>query len=224
VSLYASYAVSFLPSSGDQFSALTATTETLKPERFENREVGFKWAAATGLDLTGALYELVRDHSTARDPNDPGLTILAGEERSRGLELGVTGQVTRRWQIVGGYAWQNAKITRATVASVTAGKHVALTPTNTASLWNRIALTEAWAVGLGVVYQGAQFAAIDNAVVLPAFTRVDAGLFWKVSGAARLQVNAENLFDRRYFPTSNGANNIAPGAPRSIRVSLQTRF
>ena len=33
-SLYASYSVSHLPGSGDQFSSLTATTQTLEPERF----------------------------------------------------------------------------------------------------------------------------------------------------------------------------------------------
>jgi outer membrane receptor for monomeric catechols len=43
VSLYGSYTVSSLPSSGDQFSSLTTVTEQLKPEKFTNYEVGAKW-------------------------------------------------------------------------------------------------------------------------------------------------------------------------------------
>jgi catecholate siderophore receptor len=224
VSLYASYAVSFLPSSGDQFSSLTAATQAFEPERFENREVGFKWDPGMRLAVTGAAYELIRDHTTARDPFDPSRTILAGEQRTRGVELGLAGKVTERWQIVGGYAWQNAKITQATAASVVAGRHVPLTPAHTASLWNRVDLTDRWGVGVGVVHQSDQFAAIDNAVVLPSFTRLDGAVFFKVRDKVRLQANVENLADRRYFPNANGANNIATGAPRSLRVALQARF
>jgi catecholate siderophore receptor len=224
VSLYTSYAVSFLPSAGDQFSSLTATTETLKPERFENHELGFKWAALANLDITGAVYELVRDHTSARDPDDPGRIIQTGEERSRGVELGATGEVTSRWRIVAAYAWQNAKITEATTQSVTAGKHVPLTPAHTAALWNKVTLTPRWAAALGVIHQSDQFAAIDNSVTLPGFTRLDAAVYWTVAGGIRLQGNIENLTDRRHFPTSNGNNNIAPGAPRTVRVSLQARF
>ena len=43
LSLYASYSISYLPSSGDQFSSLTSITDTLKPEKFRNYEVGAKW-------------------------------------------------------------------------------------------------------------------------------------------------------------------------------------
>ncbi|MDB5452771.1 MAG: TonB-dependent receptor [Caulobacteraceae bacterium] len=224
LSLYASYAVSFLPSSGDQFTSLTATTAAFEPERFENHEVGLKWDAGPGLSITAAAYELVRDHTSARDPLDATRTILAGEQRTRGLELGLAGQVTERWQVIGGYAWQNAKITEATVASVVAGKHVPLTPVHTASMWNKLTLSARWGVGLGVVHQTEQFAAIDNAVVLPGFTRLDGAVFFKVSDKVRLQANVENLADRRYFPNANGANNIGVGAPRSLRVSLQAGF
>src|SRR6185295_5883728 len=45
VSIYTSYSVSYLPSSGDQFSSLTTITEQVKPEKFTNYEVGVKWEA-----------------------------------------------------------------------------------------------------------------------------------------------------------------------------------
>jgi len=105
VSLYASYSVSSPPSSGDQFSSLSTTTETLKPEEFENLEVGMKWQAPPGLVVTAALYRLDRENTTAPDPSRPGQVVLTGAQRSEGFEAGLAGRVTRRWEISGGYAW-----------------------------------------------------------------------------------------------------------------------
>ena len=46
MSIYSSYSVSYLPSSGDQFSSLTVITEQVKPEKFDQlrgrREVGLR--------------------------------------------------------------------------------------------------------------------------------------------------------------------------------------
>jgi catecholate siderophore receptor len=64
------------------------------------------------------------------------------------------------------------------------------------------------------------FAAIDNRVTLPGFTRVDAAGYVMVTRSLRAQLNVENVLDERYFPTSHGNNNIAPGAPRTMRLSL----
>ena len=43
LSVYGSYSVSYLPSSGDQFSSLTTITQQVKPEKFSNYEFGAKW-------------------------------------------------------------------------------------------------------------------------------------------------------------------------------------
>jgi catecholate siderophore receptor len=37
-------------------------------------------------------------------------------------------------------------------------------------------------------------------------------------------MNVENVFDTRYYAFSNGNNNITPGSPRAVRLSLTTRF
>jgi catecholate siderophore receptor len=79
-------------------------------------------------------------------------------------------------------------------------------------------------VGLGVIGQGKSYAAVDNAVTLPGYTRVDAALFWTVNDRLRAQLNLENLFDRRYAATAQGNNNILPGSPRAARVSLTAAF
>jgi catecholate siderophore receptor len=223
LSLYASYSVSFLPSAGDQFASLSANSETLKPERFENRELGAKWEPWPGLALTAAAYELARSNTSAPDPNTPGRIIQTGAQRTRGVELGASGKLSERWEVAGGYAWMDAKIVSTTSQGL-AGKRVALTPRQTFSLWNKLALTPRWSVGLGVIAQGRAFAAVDNTVTLPGFTRLDAALFWKINPRLAAQLNVENLTDRGYVATAQGNNNITPGAPRTVRASLTARF
>jgi catecholate siderophore receptor len=223
VTFYSSYSVSALPSSGDQFSSLNVTTETLEPEKFTNYELGAKWDISNRLSATAAAYRLDRTNTTAPDPSDPAKTVQTGSQRTKGFELSVTGSIIPEWQIIGGYANQDASITSRTAAAAPGAK-VALVPRNTASLWNRFQLAPALGVGLGVIYQDDMYAAIDDAVTLPSFTRFDAAVFYGVSRSLRLQANLENLFDREYFPTANSNNNITPGSPRSVRVAVVTGF
>ena len=222
-SLYASYGVSHLPSSGDQFSSLTATTQTLEPERFRNYELGAKWDVRPQLALTGALFRLDRSNSTAPDPTNPQRTVQTGAQRTTGFELGVTGDVTSAWQLVGGFSSQHARITSRT-ASGAEGATVPLVPRSTFSIWNRVQVAPLVAVGAGAVHQARMYAALDNSVTLPAFTRYDGALYVSLPLQTRAQLNVENLFDTRYYATSHGNNNIMPGAPRTVRLSLIAEF
>ncbi|HET7189809.1 MAG TPA: TonB-dependent siderophore receptor, partial [Gemmatimonadaceae bacterium] len=219
MSIYASYAVSQLPSAGDQFSSLTATSETLRPERFDNYELGAKWDATTALSLSGALYRLDRSNSAAHDPLDATRTVQTGAQRTTGWELGISGRLADHWDVVGGVASQRAEIVHATTAAP-AGAAVPLVPRVTASLWNKVEVSPALGAGLGIVRQGAMFAAIDNSVTLPAFTRTDGALFLTLPANLKAQLNVENLFGTRYYATAQGNNNILPGAGRTIRFSV----
>jgi catecholate siderophore receptor len=223
VTLYSSYSVSALPSSGDQFSSLSVTTETLEPEKFTNYELGVKWDLFNRVSLAAAAYRLDRTNTTAPDPTEPSRTVQTGSQRTKGFELSVTGAVTPEWQIIGGYANQDAYITSQTTAAAPGAK-VPLVPRNTVSLWNRYQATAALGLGLGVIYQDDMYAAIDDSVTLPSFTRLDAAAYYGVSRNLRLQLNVENLLDGEYFSTAHNNNNITPGSPRSVRVAVVTGF
>ncbi len=222
VSLYASYSVSHLPQSGDQFGALTATTAALEPEKFENVELGAKWEIVPTVSLSAALYQLDRTNTTATDPAT-NRTVLTGAQRSEGFEIELAGALTRRWAIVAGYSAQEAKITE-TTAAAPSGRRVALTPDQTFSLWNKVRFTPAWAAGLGLAHQSESFASISNAVTLPAFTRVDAAIYYTLSARLGVQLNVQNLLDERYWGTAHNDNNITPGAPRAFEITLRTHF
>ncbi len=219
LSFYGSYGMSFLPSTGDQFTALTVTSQTLKPEQFRNREVGAKWDVRPNLALTAAAYRLDRTNTAAPDPTDPARTVQTGAQRATGIELDVAGDLTRAWQVIGGFAGQRATIISATSAA-RANATVPLVPHRTVSLWNRVQLSTPLSVGLGVVHQGEMYAAIDNTVRLPRFTRVDGAAFVSLSTHFRAQMNVENLLGRRYFATAFNNSNIMPGAPRTVRLSI----
>jgi catecholate siderophore receptor len=223
LSIYGSYSVSYLPSSGDQFSSLTAITQQVKPEGFYNYEVGTKWDLRRYLFLTVAVYRLDRKNTRATDANDPTRIVQTGSQRTSGFEIGGNGTITRNWRISGGYAFQDAMITNATTAA-RAGAQVAQVPHHTFSFWNNYQILPKLAAGLGVIHRSDMFAAVDNTVTLPGYTKIDAAVSYSLTEKWRLQANLENLLSKKYYRHADGNNNISPGNPRGLRLGLIARF
>src|SRR5262249_26208329 len=107
VSIYGNYGVSYLPSSGDQFSSLTTLTQQVKPEKFTNYEAGIKWDLHDAISATAAIYRLDRTNTRSIDPNDPTRIVQTGSQRTNGFEVGVSGNPLKRWQLALGYANQD---------------------------------------------------------------------------------------------------------------------
>jgi catecholate siderophore receptor len=222
VSLYGSYTKSFLPQSGDQFSALDATQATLAPEEFRNLEVGAKWDVTPALALTAAAYRLDRENSRFNDPVT-GLPQLSGKTRTRGIELSATGRILPQWQVSLGYALQDGKVRSATTAAK-AGQSLALLPESQISLWTRYDVTKKLGLGLGVTHQSSAYTTVSNSVTLPAWTRVDTAVFYNLSKAVSVQLNVSNLLNEQYFPTAHTDNNISTAQPRSARLTVRMGF
>jgi len=221
VSIYGSYSQSFLPRSGDQFLSLSPTTQNLEPEEFTNHEVGAKWDIRPDLNVTAAVFRLDRTNATTPDPLNPTVSINVGETRTEGVELAVTGRLTTGWQVSGGYSYQDARLQGNDTV------RLAQTPKQQVSLWNRYDLSRRLGFGLGIIHQSSQFAAIRTTASttrLPAFTRVDAAVFYAVSDTVDLQLNVENLFDTTYFSDAHNNFNISVGAPLNARLTLSARF
>ena len=221
ISLYGSYSQSFLPRSGDQFLALTVSQQNLAPEKFTNYEVGAKWDVQPNLNLTLAVFQLERSNATTPDPLNPLQSINIGMTRTQGVELAATGKITSSWQVHGGYSYQDATL---------AGNNsvrLAQVPKHQASLWNRYDFNDVFAAGVGIIHQSSQFAAIRttaSTTKLPAFTRVDAALYYDLSDALQLQLNVENLLDTTYYSDAHNNNNISTGAPINGRFTIRAKF
>ncbi len=223
ISLYSSYSVTYLPSSGDQFSSLTTVTEQVEPEKFDNYEVGVKWEPSAQLSISTAIYRLDRTNTRATDPNDPTRIVQTGSQRTDGYELGINGKITSTWSIAGGYSYQDARVTSATAAA-RAGAIVAQVPHHTLSLWNNVQILPRIGAALGIIYRSKMFATIDDTVTLPGYTRFDAAAYYNLTRDLRLQLNVENLLDRTYWANADSNTNLSPGSPRAVRLGFVARF
>lgn len=235
LSLYGSYSRSFLPLAGDQFNLLLPSIANLAPQSFENFEAGFKAQILPNLFFTGAIYQLNRS-------NQPlvvdATTAALANTRTNGGEIGLVGYVTDEWQVSLGYGHQSAYVVRSdrlptarTPFFTDVGKIVPSVPKDTFTFWNRYDVSSilgagpgVLGVGAGVVYNAKFFAALDNAVVIPGYARVDGAVFLKLSENVSGQLNVENIAGAHYFASAHNNNNIMPGAPRSAYVTVNTRF
>jgi catecholate siderophore receptor len=224
LSIYGAYSISYLPASGDQFSALNNGSVILAPQKFENKEIGVKWDIQPRLQYTAAIYDLKRTNVPLPDPNNAGFFILSGSNRIRGFETTLNGYVTDAWQSTLGYAYTNARVTSATSTTIVAGNRIQLVPFNQFSWWNKYQITPVWGAALGVIYFSDSFATSDDSVRLPGFVRFDTALYLKINEMWRAQLNVENIFNKGYWASADGNNNISPGLPRTFRVSAISRF
>lgn len=230
ISLYANYSVSYVPRAGDQLIGLTVTSASFKPEKFINYEIGAKWDVNPDLALTAAVYKLERENVQIADPTNPTQQILVDGQETKGIELGITGNVTDKWSVFGGVAFQDGEITKQQGSGANAilkGAELGQTPDRTLSLWNKYEINDMWAVALGIVSTSDRYALSPTATqstLLPGYTRYDAAIFGQFSDKLSLQVNLENLTNKEYALYAHNNNNITPGSPITGRATLIYNF
>ena len=225
-SYYVSYGTSFDPSA--EALSLTTKTANLGPVRAETYEVGGKssWLNG-GLLLTGAIFRTEVDNAQTNDPDSPSITVLNGNERVDGLELGLSGYVTPQLEINAGYTYLDGK----TIASGTAayvGKVMPNLAHNAVNLWAEYDITHDWEVGFGGNYLGHRFADSGQTANVPAYVVWNAMTSYRVNDHLKLQLNAINLFDTLYYDavyyTSVSENHAIPGAGRTVKLTLRAGF
>ena len=231
LSLYASYSQSYAPRAGDQITDLSQANAGLSPEKFINHEIGAKLDVMPELSVTAAIYKLERQNVLIQSP-ESGINTLVDGQETHGVELGLTGKLTDKWSIFGGYAYQDGEITKqqglnSSNSRILKGAELGQTPSHTFSVWNRYDFNETWGAALGVVSRSEMYATTPTAsqsTVLPGYTRVDAAIYGKFSKNLRLQVNLENLTNKEYALSAHNNNNIVPGSPLTGRATLIYNF
>ncbi|WP_369820732.1 TonB-dependent receptor [Rhizobacter sp. Root1221] len=225
-SYYVSLSKSFQPS-GESFP-VAANNAQIEPEETTNREVGAKFDLFGGrASLNVAVFRLERTNIKTTDPATNTLVPM-GTQRTDGLEASFNGDLGGGWQLVTGYAYLDAKMTKSIAVDAgqpVQGKHATLTSRQQANVWATHTLSSGWGGGAGVAYVGDRFANAGNTVVLPAYTKFDAAVWWRGKDVD-VQLNVFNLTDREYIVAGHGSSpqlNL-PGAPRSAQLTARLRF
>lgn len=206
-----------------------ASTSTYDAEVGAQAEVGVKHEFIKDrLRSTLAVFDLTRSNILSADPNDPTREVLSGRQASRGVEFDVAGALTAAWKLIGAYTYTNAVVKSATDGTV--GQRLSNVPRHHASLWSTYHVqAPAWrgfGAGAGLVYVGEREANLPATYRLPAWVRADAALYWQ-DGRWRAQLNATNLFNRRYV-TGGAASvfnyTLAPSRPAEAQLTVAYRF
>jgi catecholate siderophore receptor len=229
-SYYFSYGKSFNPSA-ETFN-LTAATGNIGPEQNHNLELGAKLDFFSHrLSLTGAMFRLEKTNARTVNPLDPTVNILAGEQRTDGVELGLAGELLPNWNISAVYAFLDAKIIKSTTTQVGTvsgltqslqGKRPLNVPEHSGTVWSSYRITPQWEVGGGVFFASSRFADNLNEVTLPGYARVDASISF-IQKRFTIQGNIFNLLDTKYFQ-SGQARSALPGIPLTGQISARFRF
>jgi len=214
VSLYMSYSESFLPRSGEQFKALSATSARLDPDVFESTELGLKWAMTDTLSFTAAIFD--SEQTRAAYDNDTGENSEIRGLRVDGIELELRGQVSDKLELAVGYSSLEG-----TTSSGGVAREV---PDHTFSLFAKYQVDESFGWALGVTQQGESHIKDNSTLILPEYTRFDFAAYWDVSDDMILRLNVENLTDELYFPHSHSTHQASVGEPLNARVSLSKSF
>lgn len=236
-SVYVSYATASTPptiSAGDQntsggMGTGNLLTTVLDPEETTNWEIGAK-ANLFGdrLALSAAAFMLKRENAAIQV--SPGVFEQAGEAEVRGVELGLSGNITREWQVFGGYTWMDSELVAGAYNNVNVGDPLANTPEHSFSLFTTYRVIPDLSIGGGVYHVSDSFGGNQggagggaNRIYAPAYTRVDLFASYDISEAASLQLNVQNAGDEAYILRTNGVHHadVAPGRQAILTLNLR---
>ncbi len=230
ISVYGSYTSSSTPNVG----VFTGPGQYASPSKAQQYEAGAKAEWLDGrLRTSVAYFNLTKTNVPTASLINPPFREISGEVNSEGWEFEAVGQLTHRWNVIAGYTFIDAEITKDnTPANV--GKIPANTPRHSANLWSTYDLggvAQGWTIGGGLFYTGSKYVATTNLACLPSYIVVDtmaAYTFGSMLPGARLQVNLRNVFNKTHYESgvASGANFITlyPGLPRTVLANLIVPF
>jgi catecholate siderophore receptor len=250
LAVYASYATSSNPvgaeldGGGEDYGGLTAANSVFRAEKNRLLEAGVKWELLDRkLMLSAAAFQTEKDN--AREAIG-GLLYDTAAYRVRGVELGVTGNVTDRLSVYGGYVHLDSEVTKSqNVANK--GLPLANIAHDSFNLLAKYKLTDALTIGgqatwkgpiLGGTLYASRYAAGTinvggvNVATPAGYNKLPAG--WRFDVMAEYAINknfsvkaqVNNIFDAKlydgFYRSGTPYVYIAPG--RSATLSLNAKF
>jgi len=245
-SIYLSYATSANPvgvDAGDGSEGISVpgrnTTDeqarainNLKPEEVKTYELGTKWDVLNNrLNLTAAIFRTEKTNTRALGTD--GFTRNIGETRVDGIELGANGNITEKWAVSAGYTYLDSEIVDGGYAkdsngnyvpSPTNGNQVQNVAKNSATLWTTYKVLPQVTVGAGAVAMDKVFGDAANTKYVPGYVRYDAMARYDVNKNVNLQLNLNNLSDKRYFTKAYASHYATEAEGRSAVLAINFKY
>lgn len=223
-SLYFSYGRSFVPNIGH-----STTTAVFSAEEGEQFEVGIKQDLVRDrLSATLCAFDLTRSNILTADPSNPNNLIQTGEQRSRGIEFDLAGEIRPGWRVIASYAYDETEVVSDTTFPV--GQPLSNVPRHSGSIWTTYRLQTGRLKGLGFgageYYVGQREANLPNTYDLAAYWRTDASAFYEREHW-RVQMNVLNVFNRHYYvggETGTFNYTLNPSQPVTLQGTLSYKF
>jgi iron complex outermembrane receptor protein len=232
LSFYGSYTESFKPNStiAPLSGSSTVLDGGIAPEEAKSWELGAK------LDLPGrvtgniALFDIKKRNVLVANAEGPAtIYSAAGEVRSRGLEVDLSGQLTDRWSMIGSYAYTDAEVTEDPDYKGNQLQNVAKNSGSLSAVYDFGTLVggDQLRVGAGARYVGERAGNAVNDFDLPSYTVADAFATYdtRVEGQkVKFQLNVKNLFDRTYYTSAASRFFVSMGDSRQVTLSSTLEF
>jgi iron complex outermembrane receptor protein len=232
LSFYGSYTESFKPNSTiAPLSGSSAVLDgSIAPEEAKSWEVGARLEMPGRVTGNLALFDIKKRNVLVANADGPvTLYSAAGEVRSRGLEVDLSGQLSDRWSMIGSYAYTDAEVTQDPVYK---GKQLQNVAKNSGSLsavydFGTIVGGDQLRVGAGARYVGERAGNAVNDFDLPSYTVADAFATYdtQLDGQrVKFQLNVKNLFDRTYYTSAASRFFVSMGDSRQVTLSSTLAF
>lgn len=223
VSLYYNYVEGL--SKGDIAPGTASNAgETFAPYESKQHELGVKYEHGTFM-TTLALFQIEKPSG---ELGANGVYSVQAEQRNRGVELSVYGEVAPGTRLMGGVTLLDGELTQSATAANRGNKPVGV-PDIQANLWAEY--DTPWLEGFtltgGAIYTDSQYINQANTQELDAWTRIDAGVRYatKIEGRpTTLRATVQNVFDREYWSGVASYGAFSPGYPRTLQLSATVDF
>ncbi len=226
ISLYASYNKGF-----DPFEASTSTQifdEPFKPVTSELFEVGSKASFFQNkASASISVYQLTL-HNVAVNANDisnPNLYIQQGEDRSRGIETEMNGDILPNLSIAVSYSYCVAKVIKSKIASQV-GTLVENAPKNETGSWIKYTFKSGFLKGFGITAGHSQASVrntLEQGLTLPGYIVLNAGVRYTYQ-KLNIALNLNNITNETYWTGAYNTINKWPGAPRNFMMTAEYHF
>jgi catecholate siderophore receptor len=235
--IYVSYATSANPvgvDAGDgSETAVNANNRDLDPEKARTYELGTKWDLFNDrLGLTAAVFRTEKQNT--RIQLDSTTYTNGGKSKVDGFEIGVNGNITPKWAVSAGYTYLDSEQTdpgpscsRAGVCNPdnpAKGKDLPNVPKNSATLWTTYQVVPQFMIGGGAVAMDKVYGDANNTKYVPGYVRYDLMARYNVNKDLNLQLNVNNVTDKRYFTKAYASHYAAEADGRYAVLSLNFKY